>query len=210
MSNFLSYQDLCPKLDLLNQHHDKILEEYKLNLHRLEFRDFTKQQKENISNKNEGYRIGYSSYFTANKRDHTKLGWHLAPLFAERMPVIFNTSILPVLTQTLLEVGITDACAINALDPGQSLDWHVDRDYIPGVQLLRIIWGLDIDPNDPEDAIIQIMDDTGKIETKSFTNKSFYIFHPMSKHRVENKMKSCRSVLCIDYITDKDYSVGFL
>lgn len=210
MSKFLSYESIHPKLSLLNDNYDKILDEYKSNLNKLEFRDFTKQQKENISNKNEGYRIGYSSYLSANKRDPSKFGWHLAPLFAERTPIIFNTSILPVLTQTLLEVGITDACAINALDPGQSLDWHVDRDYIPGVQLLRIIWGLDIDQNDPEDAIIQIMDDSGKIETKSFNNKSFYIFHPMSKHRVENNMKSCRVVLCMDYITNKNYSTNFL
>lgn len=210
MSKFLSYESIHPKLSLLNDNHDKILDEYKSNLNKLEFRDFTEQQNNYIKTQNMGYPIGHSSYFSAEKRNFSKLGWHLAPLFAEKTPVIFNTSVLPFLTSVLLEVGLTDACAINALDPGQSLNWHIDQDYIPGVQLLRIIWGLDIDPNDPEDAIIQIMDGDGKIETRSFTNKSFYIFHPMSKHRVENKMKSCRSVLCIDYITDKNYSVGFL
>lgn len=210
MSKFLSYQDIHSKLYLLNDNHSEILEEYRNNLDNLEFRDFTEQQNNYIKTQNRGYPIGYTSYFSAGKRDTSKLGWHLAPLFAERSPILFNTSVMPFLTSVLLEVGLTDACAINALDPGQSLNWHIDQDYIPGVQLLRIIWGLDIDPNDPEDAIIQIMDEGGKIETRSFTNKSFYIFHPMSKHRVENKMKSCRSVLCIDYITDKNYSVGFL
>jgi hypothetical protein len=210
MSKFLSYQDIHPKLSLLNDNYNKILEEYRNNFNRLEFRDFTEQQNEYIKKQNRGYPIGYSSYFSAEKRNSSKFGWHLAPLFAERTPVVFNTSALPFLTSVLLEVGLTDACAINALDPGQFLNWHIDQDYIPGVKLLRIIWGLDIDPNDPDDAIIQIMDDNGEVETKSFTNQSFYIFHPMSKHRVENKMKSCRTVLCIDYITDKDYSVGFL
>lgn len=210
MSKFLSYQDIHPKLSLLNDNYSKILDEYRNNLDKLEFRDFTEQQNNYIKRQNRGYPIGYTSYFSADKRDTSKLGWHLAPLFAERNPILFNTSVMPFLTSILLEVGLTDACAINALDPGQSLDWHVDRDYIPGVQLLRIIWGLDIDQNDPEDAIIQIMDEAGKIETRSFANKSFYIFHPMSKHRVENNMKSCRTVLCMDYITDKNYSTNFL
>ena len=210
MSNFIQYEEVNKKLILLNENYESILSEYANNIKNLEFRDFTIQQKNHIQTHREGYPIGYSSYFSASRRDFKTMGWHLAPLFAEGNPLDFNTSKLPILTSILKEIGILSACAINALDPEQSLDWHIDKDYIPGVQLLRIIWGLDIDPNDPEDAIIQIMDDNGEIETKSLTNKSFYIFHPMSKHRVENKMKSCRSVLCIDYITDKNYSVGFL
>ncbi|NDB28755.1 hypothetical protein EB169_08055 [archaeon] len=210
MSKFLSYLEVYPNLDILNQNYDLIYQEYKNNLNELEFRDFTAQQERFIDNRGEGYPIGYSSYFSAEKRDQTKYGWHLAPLFAERTEVDFNTRVLPTLTKVLLQVGLTDACAINALDPGQSLDWHVDKDYIPGVQLLRIIWGLDIDPNDSKDSFIQIVDESGNIETQKFENKKFYIFHPMSKHRVENNMSSCRSVLCIDYITDTEYTQNFL
>ena len=91
-------------------------------------------------------------------------------------------------------------CALNVLDAGQNLDWHLDTDYIPGVQLLRILWGLDIDPDDDNDSIIQIRNESGQVETKKMQNKEFYIFHPMSEHRVENNMKSSRTLLCLDYV----------
>ena len=36
-------------------------------------------------------------------------------------------------------------------------------------------------------------------------NKEFYIFHPQSRHRVENLGDNPRAVVCIDYIVDAKY-----
>jgi len=204
MSKFLPYQSVSNKLALLNTYHKSILEEYKTNIGELEFRDFTQEQKEYIEVYSQGYPIGYQSYYMAKMRDSSKQGWHIAPLFAENNLYHINTSKLPILTQVLSAIGMTTVCAINVLDPGQSLDWHIDKDYIPGVQLLRIMWGLDIAEED-KTSIIQIKNTDGSIETKEFKNKEFYIFHPLSEHRVENNMTTSRSVVCIDYIAGDKY-----
>ena len=205
MSNFLSYQSITNKLALLNTYHNSILKEYRDNIDNLEFRDFTQEQKEYIEEHSQGYPIGYDTYYRAKLRDSSKKGWHIAPLFAENNLYHINTSKLPILTQVLSSIGLTTVCAINVLDPEQSLNWHIDKDYIPGVQLLRIMWGLDIDENDNKSSIIQIKGNDGNIETREFKNKEFYIFHPMSEHRVENNMTTPRSVLCIDYIVGDKY-----
>lgn len=207
MSKFLPYQSISNKLALLNTYHKSILEEYRSNISKLEFRDFTKEQKEYIGAYSQGYPIGYQSYYRAKLRDSSKQGWHIAPLFAENNLYHINTSKLPILTQVLSAIGMTTVCAINVLDPNQSLDWHIDKDYIPGVQLLRIIWGLDI-AEDDKTSIIEIKNDDGSIETKEFKNQEFYIFHPLSEHRVENNMSTPRSVVCIDYVADSKYMKG--
>ena len=52
MSKFLSYQDIHPKLSLLNDNYDAILKEYRINFDKLEFRDFTEQQNNYIQKQN--------------------------------------------------------------------------------------------------------------------------------------------------------------
>lgn len=207
MSNFLPYQSITNKLALLNTYHQSILEEYKNSIGELEFRDFTQEQKEYIEEYSQGYPIGYESYYRAKLRDSSKKGWHIAPLFAENNLYHINTSKLPILTQVLSSIGMTTVCAINVLDPNQSLNWHIDKDYIPGVQLFRIMWGLDI-AEEENKSIIQIKNSDGSVETREFKNKEFYIFHPLSEHRVENNMTTSRSVVCIDYIDGSKYIKG--
>ena len=128
MSNFLPYQSISNKLALLNTYHQSILEEYRNNIGELEFRDFTQEQKEYIEEYSQGYPIGYETYYRAKLRDSSKKGWHIAPLFAENNLYHINTSKLPILTQVLSSIGMTTVCAINVLDPGQSLNWHIDKD----------------------------------------------------------------------------------
>lgn len=205
MSKFLSYQSISNKLALLNTYHQSILEEYRNNIGELEFRDFTQEQKEYIEEYSQGYPIGYETYYRAKLRDSSKKGWHIAPLFAGDNLYHINTSKLPVLTQVLSSIGMTTGCAINVLDSGQSLNWHIDKDYVPGSQLLRIMWGLDIDDTEDNSSIIQIRSDDGSVETKQFKNREFYIFYPMSEHRVENNMSTSRSVVCIDYVIGDKY-----
>ena len=200
MSNFIPTQDISTKLSLLNTYHDTILKEYRDNISELEFRDFTNEQNYYISKFKQGYPIGYDTYYKARLKSD-KLGWHIAPLFAEQKLYTLNTKRLPTLTSVLDQIGFTDVCAINVLDPGQSLNWHIDKDYIPGVQLLRIIWGMDVS----EGSCIQILNDDYSVETKIMKNKEFYIFHPQSRHRVENLGDNPRAVVCIDYIVDAKY-----
>ena len=200
MTKFLDYQNIEPKLSLLNDRHEFINTEYKNHESYLEFKDFTKEQKGFIETNSRGYPINYDSYAKAKHRNFSEKGWHIAPLYVEENEYKSNTDLLPTLANTLYEIGILSVCALNVLDPGQNLDWHLDTDYIPGVQLLRILWGLDIDPDDENDSLIQIRDEFGRVETKKIQNKEFYIFHPMSEHRVENNMKSSRTLLCLDYV----------
>jgi hypothetical protein len=115
---------------------------------------------------------------------------------------------LPILSKTLLEIGLLSVCAINVLDSDISLNWHIDDDYIPGVKLMRVLWGLDISEEPNKQSIIQIRDKMGETETKVFKNNEFYIFHPTLEHRVENNLSTSRSILCIDYITDPDLSLS--
>lgn len=200
---FIPYQHISNKLALLNTYFDSIQSEYMENFDNLEFRDFTEEQTNFIKDHGRGYPIGYDSYFSGKHRVEGKSGWHIAPLFAEDNLYYLNTQCLPILTDTLLQIGMTTVCAINVLDPLQCLEWHIDKDYVPGVKLHRIMWGLDCDD---QESIIQLKDNDGNITTRQFKNKEFYIFHPETPHRVESKMGRPRSVVCIDYIGDTKYS----
>ena len=109
-----------------------------------------------------------------------------------------------------MDIDLLSVCALNLLDPGISLDWHYDTDYIKGVQLLRILWGLDIVEEENNSCFMQFKDsETKEVLTFNFRNKEFIIFHPMQEHRVENNLSTSRTILCIDYITDpnKAYSI---
>jgi len=210
MNCLLDYNQIEPKLKLLVDNHDLILDEYRKNLDKLLFKDFTLHQKENISKTHQGYPINLNSYSSAPKRTKNRKGWHVAALFAQGKGLKSNLISLPILTKVLLEINLLTVCAINILDPGCSLDWHFDTDYIKGVQLLRILWGLDINQESDRECFIQFKDATnGEIQTEPFINKRFYVFHPMQEHRVENNLSTSRSIICIDYICDqsKSYSI---
>lgn len=200
---FIPYKSISTKLSLLNTFRESIQKEYIDNFSKLEFRDFTNEQKDFITTHGRGYPIGYQSYFAADKKVEGMSGWHIAPLFAEDRKYDLNTQHLPVLTRVLEMIGMTKVCAINVLDPDQSLDWHIDQDYIPGVQLIRIMWGLECGD---QKSIIQLKDDASNIIEREFKDGEFYIFHPLVQHRVENKSLKSRAVLCIDYIDDTKYS----
>lgn len=204
MNCLIDYNQIEPKLKLLSDNHNLILEEYKKNSDKLVFKDFTLHQKENILKTHQGYPINLNSYSTAPKRKKTRKGWHVAVLFAQGKGFKSNLISLPILTKVLLKINLLSVCAINVLDSGSSLDWHFDTDYIKDVQLLRILWGLDITQESGKECFIQFRDsDTGEIQTESFINGKFYIFHPMQEHRVENNLSTSRSILCIDYICDQ-------
>ncbi len=202
MSKFIPSQKISTKLSLLNTYHNSILNEYRENFERLEFKDFTEEQNNFIHREGRGYPIGYDSYAAANPRVEGVSGWHIAPLFAEDNIYYSNAVHLPKLCTVLQQIGMTTVCAINVLDPGQSLDWHIDKDYIPGVPLLRIMWGMDCGD---QKSLIQLQNDDGSIEERRFHNGKFYIFRPETKHRVENLGNTSRSVVCIDYIADTKY-----
>lgn len=204
MNCLIDYNQIEPKLKLLVNNHDLILEEYRKNLDKLLFKDFTLHQKQNILKTHQGYPIDLNSYSTAPKRNKSRKGWHVAALFAQGKGFKLNLISLPVLTKVLLEIDLLSVCAINVLDSGCSLDWHYDTDYIKDFQLLRILWGLDINQESGKECFIQFKDSvTGEIQTEPFINKKFYIFHPMQEHRVENNLSTSRSIICIDYICDQ-------
>jgi hypothetical protein len=204
MNCLIDYNQIEPKLKLLSDNHNLILQEYNKNSDKLVFKDFTSHQKENILKTHQGYPINLNSYSAAPKRKKTRQGWHVAALFAQGKGFKSNLISLPVLTKVLLEINLLTVCAINVLDPGCSLDWHFDTDYIKDVQLLRILWGLDITQEPGKECFIQFKDSyTGEIQTEPFINKKFYVFHPMQEHRVENNLSTSRSIICIDYICDQ-------
>ena len=210
MTNFIDFNIIEPKLQLLIDRHKEILQEYQNNQNLLEYKDFTKEQDYSIKYEHRGYPVTYQSYFKAKHREFDKNGWHVSPLIIQGQNYSRNSEFLPILTKTLLEINLLSVCAINVLDSGIGLNWHTDKDYIPGVKLLRILWGLDVPEQDNIKSIIQIKNSDGLVETKEFKNGEFYIFHPLSEHRVENFTSQSRSILCIDYIADPERAFSIL
>ncbi len=204
MFNLIDYKQINSKLKLLSDRHEILLNEYLDNRHKLNFKDFTDHQKNSISNFHVGYSINLDTYRDCGERSLDKKGWHVAALFAQGESFDENIGLLPILKETLLEINLLSVCALNVLDPGISLDWHFDTDYIKGVQLLRILWGLDIQQEEQNKCIIQFRDkESDEVVTFDFKNKEFIIFHPMQEHRVENNLSTSRTILCIDYISDQ-------
>lgn len=202
MSFFVDYNFFNPKVKLLSDRYDLIKKEYLSDRDKLEFKDFTKQQNKNILECGKGYPIGVENYFTApEKMDEN--GWHMAGILYENYLYTRNSDFLPVLTETLKEIQTLTVCAINILDPGISLNWHNDDDYVPGVPTLRLLWGLDVPVEENGESIIQMKDPlTGEVETKRFENNQFYCFWPSTTHRIENTLSFPRTVVSIDLVTN--------
>jgi aspartyl/asparaginyl beta-hydroxylase (cupin superfamily) len=199
MTEFLNYRDIYPNLSLLSERHSEILTEYQNNIHNLEFRNFTKQQQDSISNRGKGYQMTQANYLSANLTNINVGGWHVGGIISYYMEYDRNTKYLPIMLQTLKDVGNVIVCGINVLDSNVSLEWHDDLDYDPNQNALRIIWGLDVPEHPNLSSFIQVKNhEDGSIETKVFKNKEFYVFKPSRKHRVQNDLNSARSVLCID------------
>ena len=202
MSFFVDYNFFNPKVKLLSDRYDLIRGEYHSNRDKLEFKDFTKQQDENILEYGKGYPIGVENYFTAPKKMDEN-GWHMAGILYENYLYNRNSDFLPVLTETLKEIQTLTMCGINILDPGVSLNWHNDDDYVPGVPTLRVLWGLDVPVEENGESIIQMRDSLSEeVETKRFENNQFYCFWPSTTHRIENTLSSSRTVVAIDLITN--------
>jgi hypothetical protein len=200
MSFFVDYNFFNPKVKLLSDRYDLIKEEYFLNKDNLEFKDFTKQQDQNIVEHGKGYPIGVESYFTAPEKTDEK-GWHMAGILYENYLYNRNSDFLPILTETLKEIQTLTVCGINILDSGMSLNWHNDDDYVPGVPTLRVLWGLDIPAEEEGKSIIQMKDPlSDEVETKQFENNQFYCFWPSTTHRIENTLSSPRTVVAIDLV----------
>jgi aspartyl/asparaginyl beta-hydroxylase (cupin superfamily) len=199
MTEFLNYGDIYPNLSLLSEKHSEILNEYRKNLSNLEFRNFTKQQNDSISNYGKGYSMSQSNYLSANLTNINVGGWHVGGLISYYKEYERNTKYLPIMTQTLRDVENVIVCGINVLDSNTSLEWHNDSEYDSDQNSLRIIWGLDIPEHPKLSSFIQVQSkENNLIETKVFKNNEFYIFKPSREHRVQNDLHSARSVLCID------------
>jgi aspartyl/asparaginyl beta-hydroxylase (cupin superfamily) len=199
MTEFINYRDVYPNLSLLSERHSEILTEYQKNISNLEFRNFTKQQHDSISNHGKGYAMSQLNYLSANLTNINVGGWHVGGIISYYNEYERNTKYLPIMTQTLKDIGNVIVCGINVLDSNTSLDWHDDLDYDPNQNALRIIWGLDVPEHQNLSSFIQIKNEkNNSIETRIFKNKEFYIFKPSRKHRVQNDLPNARSVMCID------------
>ena len=90
MDYLIDYNQIEPKLKLLVDNHDLILNEYSSNKDKLIFKDFTSEQKQSISSIHSGYTINLDTYAAANRRNIEKYGWHVAALFADGKNFIKN------------------------------------------------------------------------------------------------------------------------
>ena len=202
MQSFIDYKTVYPRLEILSSNFMKIREEYLGVKNKLEFRDFTSEQEEYISKNKKGYPITLMSYFTAKSKTE-KLGWHLAGVYGSGIFHPFNIKHLPILKETIDQIGNISVCGINILDPGISLDWHNDDDYSTGHPTLRTLWGLDVPQEDGKSSIFQMKNsETGEVETREFQNNKIYAFWPKTVHRVENNMTQPRTVLAVDVYVD--------
>jgi len=203
-SPFIDYTIVNSKLTLLEERFDCIREEYLSNKEKLEFKDFTKQQDHHISEVGKGYPIGVMSYFTAENKQKNSKGWHMAAILYGEVTYDRNSRFLPILTNTLKEIGGLSVCGINILDPGIQLNWHHDDDYHMSHPTLRTLWGLDVPIEEGKNSIMQMKNSlTGDVETRNFRNKEVFGFWPKTLHRVENNLTQPRTVLAIDVFANE-------
>jgi hypothetical protein len=203
-SPFINYKSVNPKLEILLDRFDSIQEEYLNNRDKLEFKDFTKQQDKHIAEVGKGYPIGVNSYFTANIKQKENMGWHMGAILYGEISYDRNSRFLPILTETLKEIGGLSVCGINILDPGIQLNWHHDDDYHMTHPTLRTLWGIDVPIEEGRNSIMQMKNSlTGDVETRDFKNKEVFGFWPKTLHRVENNLTQPRTVLAIDVFANK-------
>jgi hypothetical protein len=204
--SFVNYKDICPELSIFCERYDAIREEYFNNINFLEFKDFTKEQDEYISENKKGYPILLDSYNKAKNKTEEK-GWHVSGVYYNRFFWPRNSKFLPILSETISKVPGIVVCGINILDPGISLEWHNDLGYLPegyssNMKILRTLFCIDCPEEDGKSSIIQMKGENDVIETKIFVNNEIYAFWPLTTHRVENNLTKPRTVFAIDILVE--------
>lgn len=196
---FLDHNVLFPKLNLLVENYDSIRKEYFASEKSLEIKDFTFQQSAYIQQNRKGFPITVGSYTEAKHKGEIARGWHVAAIAVNNTFYLRNSRYFPTLTEVLTRMGNVSVCAFNILDPGVSLDWHNDDEYV--ANSFRSLWI--IDSPDAGCVMQTKCAKTGIIETKPFLNNRIYSFLHSTIHRVENMSDKPRIALAIDIAPTK-------
>lgn len=117
-----------------------------------------------------------------------------------------NVEVLPILTQTMREAGISRRFGISVVYPGKEISWHVDPDPEHGNDaIIRGLWGLDIKQEMGKECYFLFGNDKKNPEKRVFTDNEYMFFWGRTYHKVQNDLSTPRYCLCFDQEIDKDY-----
>ena len=211
MDRFYTVEEINPKLKILNENYEDIHKEFVENRDKLNFLNWG----------------GEAGYYM--REDVAYKGWKVAPLYGNLedfmqinagikpyLPIIeiqgelvkhkYNTALLPILTELLIQCGIRKRIGISVVDPGKGIGWHVDPDPEKyKLPIIRGLYGLDVMEEDDRESFIYLKNNQGINQKIVFKNKEFAFFWGRTEHKVENHLSQPRYMICFDQEIDKDY-----
>ncbi len=113
-----------------------------------------------------------------------------------------NVNLVPTLTKTLQDVGITRRASIASMKPKAKIPLHRDGDPNPpdGI-VLRGIIGLDVPVEEGKQCYIMVRDRPKKTwHTREIKNQSVCLFQPNAIHSVINQLNGWRYVVLFDTV----------
>tara|TARA_B100001989_G_scaffold69006_1_gene46881 strand:+ start:568 stop:1257 length:690 start_codon:yes stop_codon:yes gene_type:complete len=113
-----------------------------------------------------------------------------------------NVNLVPTLTKTLQDIGITRRASIASMKPKAKIPLHRDGDPNPpdGI-VLRGIIGLDVPVEEGKQCYIMVRDRPKKTwHTREIKNQSVCLFQPNAIHSVINQLNGWRYVVLFDTV----------
>jgi len=206
MGRFYTIDEINPNLKLLSDNYQQIVEEFKENKDKLTWTNWK----------------GNNNYDTVRSNPYD--GWEVASLFIEADDYVLdhlqyyksvyntevyideeykiaysdNAKLLPTLRNIACESGLRQRVGISVVHPGKQIDWHVDNDPKDEECItIRGLWGLEVNSNDDEYALLALNTQRGML-SEHFENNKFMFFWGSTTHMVYNTLTTPRYCLCFD------------
>ena len=211
MKKFFTPEEINPKLKLLTERFDQIQKEFLENQKNLIWTNWNGDNDyAQIKNSPyEGWKVAalLLQYENNSIIDELKTNYNQNVEFDPTIStfVFDNCKYFPVLTSTLLEIGIKKRVGLSVVFPGKEIKWHIDPDpETLNHSIIRGLWGIDVRPDLHGECALYLGDEQNP-EKYNFKNNEFMFFWGRTKHRVLNTLQTPRYVLCFDQLLPKDY-----
>jgi len=211
--NFFEWETHFPELYVLKENYPQVKAEYLANKDKIRWENMHLDIGYNLHQKapeDVGWKMSplmMSKLITLLDLD--ALNMEAVKKFTDSDAIYFpNSRMLPLLTETIEKAQPKNTIlkvrnGFSLLDPKTVLDWHVDNDnpkYLKnGFLIIRILWGMDIEPEPGKDSFLEISY-KNRVERRSSLNNEMNIFWGLMKHRAVNQYSTPRVVIAMDML----------
>ncbi len=215
MNRFFTVDEINPKLILLQERYDKIIDEFHSNFESLVWTNWNgdNDYKQITESPYKGWKVSALMVGSENISDRDIFSKELEKSYNQKVYfdshnqvfLFENSKYLPTLIETLLECDIKKRVGLSVVFPDKEISWHIVPDpETAEYAIIRGMWGLEIKQEKDRDCFLCLGDEVN-YQKKSFKNNEFMFFWGRTKHMVLNTLQTARYVVLFDQDVSKQY-----